>query len=58
MTKWYALLDTSEIVYLGEFEDFCAASDYVDTKTGYNVVWIVDYEIANDWKDTLKEIVA
>lgn len=58
MTKWYALLDTSEIVCLGEFEDFSAASDYADAKTGYNVVWIVDHDIAKDWKSSLEEIVA
>lgn len=53
--NWYALLDTSEIVRLGCYHDFNGASDVADRLYG-NAVWIVPWEIARQWCDTLKEI--
>lgn len=53
--NWYALLDTGEIVRLGCYHDFHTASDVADRLYG-NAVWIVPWEIARQWCDTLKEI--
>ena len=52
MTKWYALMDTGSIEYLGEFEDFCAA----DEGSPGNTVWIVDEEEARRWLKQLEEL--
>ena len=45
MTKWYAMMDTGYIEYLGEFEDFWAA---LSNSPG-NKAWIVDEEEARRW---------
>ena len=54
MTNYYALLDTGDIVYLGEFEDFGSADEC--EKARY-AVWIVDEEQAVLWLNQLKEMV-
>ncbi len=54
MKKYYALLDTGDIVYLGEFEDFESADECEKAKYA---VWIVDEEHAVLWLNQLKEMV-
>ena len=54
MTNYYALLDTGDIVYLGEFEDF-ESSD--ECEKAVHAVWIVDEEHAVLWLNQLKEMV-
>ena len=54
MTNYYALLDTGDIVYLGEFEDFESADE---CKKAMYAVWIVDEEQAVLWLNQLKEMV-
>jgi len=45
LTKWYALDQIGDIVYLGEFERFEDADD----STEYSSVWVVDEDIAKGW---------
>lgn len=52
---WYALLDTGDIVKLGDYSNFQSAADAADRYHG-GVVWIVDWHTARHWCDTLKEI--
>ena len=40
MKKYYALLNTNELVYLGEFANFHDAWEYADYETNMNFVWI------------------
>lgn len=54
MTNYYALLDSGDIVYLGEFEDFESADE---CKIAIYAVWIVDEEQAVLWLNQLKEMV-
>ena len=54
MTKWYALMDTGAIEYLGEFESFWAAED----GSPGNRVWIVDEDAAREWLRQLVEMLA
>lgn len=54
MTNYYALLDTGDIVYLGEFEDFGGAAE---CEKAALAVWIVDEECAVIWLNQLKEMV-
>jgi len=49
MTKWYALDQIGDIVYLGEFERFEDADD----STEYSSVWVVDEDIAKGWLTSL-----
>lgn len=45
MTKWYALNQKGDMVYVGEFEDFGKADDSLE----YSPVWLVDEETARTW---------
>ena len=54
MTNFYALLDSGDIVYLGEFEDFESADE---CEKAMYAVWIVDEERAVIWLNQLKEMV-
>lgn len=54
MTKYYALRDTGDIVYLGEFENFHEA----DASLKFNAVWIIDKEGAHQWMTQLAELLA
>ena len=54
VTNYYALLDTGDIVYLGEFEDFESADQ---CEKAVYAVWIVDEEHAVLWLNQLKEMV-
>jgi len=54
MTKYYALRDTGDIVYLGEFEDF----DEADASLKFNAVWIIDEEGARRCLTQLVELLA
>jgi len=49
LTKWYALDQMGDIVYLGEFERFEDADD----STEYSSVWVVDEDIAKGWLTSL-----
>jgi len=49
LTKWYALDQIGDIVYLGEFERFEDADD----STEYSSVWVVDEDIAKGWLTSL-----
>lgn len=40
MKKYYALLNTNELVYLGEFANFQEAWEYADYEMNMNFVWI------------------
>lgn len=50
MTKYYALVSTGDIVYLGEPEDgqFLA--------TDLPVIWLVDEDGAREWYQQLREL--
>ena len=50
---WFALLDTGEIAYIGEFADFFAASDSADTSFFSAAVWILHRETATEWLQEL-----
>jgi len=49
LTKWYALDQMGDIVYLGEFERFEDADD----STEYSSVWVVDEDIVKGWLTSL-----
>lgn len=40
MKKYYALLNTNELVYLGEFANFHDAWEYADYEMNMSFVWI------------------
>lgn len=52
LTKWYALDQNGDMIYVGEFETFEAADESLNT----NVVWLVDEETARTWLTQLKEM--
>jgi hypothetical protein len=52
MTKWYALDQNGDMIYVGEYEDFEGA----DTAAGSSVVWLADEEVARTWLMQLKEM--
>ena len=54
MTKWYALMDTGAIEYLGEFESFWAAEE----GSPGNKVWIASEDGAREWLRQLVEMLA
>lgn len=53
MTKYYALLDTDEIVFVGEFDDIHGAFDAVD-KLPNSAVWVMNEDSARTWLDQLQ----
>lgn len=53
LTKWFALMVTGDIEYLGQHEDFRAAAE---SKTDpSSMVWLVDEAEARIWLDQLKK---
>ena len=56
-SRWFALIDTGEIVSLGKFENFHAASDHSDSMK-HSAVWILDEETAWLWKRSLNLLLA
>ena len=52
MTKWYALNQEGDMVYVGEFEDFTDADESLE----YSPVWLVDEETARTWLAQLTEL--
>ena len=40
MKQYYALLNTNELVHLGEFSNFHDAWEYADYEMNMNFVWI------------------
>lgn len=53
-TKWYALDQGGDMVYVGEFADF----DEADESLEYSVIWLVDEETARAWLVQLTELLA
>jgi hypothetical protein len=51
MTKWYALNDEGNLVYVGEFETFEEAD-----AAQPGLVWLIDEATAREWLASLKEM--
>ena len=52
MTRWYALDQQGDMVFVGEFESFGEADRSMD----YSLVWLVDEDAAHQWLVQLKEM--
>lgn len=53
-TKWYALDQDGDMVYVGEFESFTDADESLE----YSPVWLVSEEMARMWLSQLKGLLA
>ena len=53
METWYALADTGNVIYLGEFADISEADDKT-TQLKINCVWLFDAETFTQWTNQIK----
>lgn len=51
-TKWYALNQEGDMMYVGEFDNFTDADESLETSP----VWLVDEETARNWLVQLTEL--
>jgi hypothetical protein len=56
--KWFALLDTEEIAYLGEFEDFHGAAEASESEKLSPSFWIFNEDTARVWIQQLSAMVS
>ena len=52
MKKWYALTESGDIVYVGEFDNYHAADESLDDRP----VWLVAESVLRTWLKQIQDL--